>query len=173
MILITGVTGTVGGAVSAHLQGLNVPHRALVRDVARAAAGPGVTLVAGDLARPETLEASLAGVERAFLLSPPVADSLELEKGFIAAAKRAGVRHVVKLSSYGAAPDAGYYFGQQHGLGEQALEASGLAYTMLQPNGFYQNFLGNAGSIKTQNINALLGSSLYQIYEIRSNFRIV
>ena len=168
MILITGVTGTVGGAVSAQLQSMGVAHRALVRDVARAAGGPGVTPVAGDLARPETLAAGLAGVEKAFLMSPPVEQGLELEKNFITAAKRAGVRHVVKLSAIHAAPDAGYYFARQHGLGEQALEASGMAYTMLRPNGFYQNFLGSADSIKNRNaLTAPAGDMRFSTVDVR------
>ena len=172
MILITGVTGTVGGALSAQLQSMGVAHRAMVRDVSRAPGGANVTPVAGDFARPETLGAALEGVDKAFLLTPPSPDGLTWEQDFTAAAKGAGVRHVVKLSAIGASPDAGYYFGRQHGLSEQALEASGLAFTMLRPNGFFQNFLGMADSIRTRDaFHAPAGNMRFSTVDVHDSQR--
>jgi uncharacterized protein YbjT (DUF2867 family) len=152
MILITGGTGTAGSEISKALQTLGARHRSLVRNRVKSAgtAGPGVELVEGDLSRPETLEAPLAGVERALLLTAVSPDSLEQAKNFIRAAKRAGVGHVVKFSVFGASPQAPYFFGRQHGEAESELEDSGVPFTMLRPNGFYQNFLGNAATIQSQ-----------------------
>jgi uncharacterized protein YbjT (DUF2867 family) len=152
MILITGGTGTAGSEISKALQRMGVQHRSLVRNRAKGAgsASPKVELVEGDLSRPETLQAALEGVEKVLLLTGVSPEALQQQKNFIRAAKEADVRHVVKFSVYGASLQAPYFFGRQHGEGERALEDSGLPFTMLRPNGFFQNFLGNAGSIRTQ-----------------------
>ena len=72
MILVTGATGKVGSEVVRQLAAAGTPVRALVRDPVGASAIrlPGVEIVSGDLARPETLAPALAGVERVFLLTP-------------------------------------------------------------------------------------------------------
>jgi uncharacterized protein YbjT (DUF2867 family) len=150
MILLTGGTGTAGSEISKALQRMGVGYRSLVRNRSKAegSAKANVELVEGDLSRPETLSAVLEGVEKALLLTASSPDSLQQERNFIHAAKRAGVRHVVKFSAYGAGLDAPHYFGRQHGEAERELEASGVPFTMLRPNGFFQNFLGNAKSIQ-------------------------
>src|ERR1035438_2499053 len=104
MILLTGATGTAGREISRALRRMGVRHRSLVRDWAKAAsaAGPDVDLVEADLSRPETLAAALDGVEKALLLTAASPDAAQQEKNFIAAAKRAGVRCLVKFSAYGA-----------------------------------------------------------------------
>src|SRR6185503_16475887 len=101
MILVTGATGLNGGALVERLSARGVRVRALVRNPAKAgalAALPHVEVVEGDLARPETLGPALRGVERAMLISSSAPDMLEVQSSFIAAAREAGVRHVVKLS---------------------------------------------------------------------------
>lgn len=61
---------------------------------------PGVDPVLGDMDRPETLYAALAGVDTVFIV-PPMDDRIRvLEGNVLEAAKRAGVRRIVKL--YGA-----------------------------------------------------------------------
>jgi uncharacterized protein YbjT (DUF2867 family) len=57
----------------------------------------------------------------------------------VEAAKRAGVTHVVKLSVWGAEEDA-FAIGRAHRSVEKAIEASGMRWTFLRPNGFMQNF---------------------------------
>ena len=153
MILLTGATGTTGREVVKELKAAGAAGvRVLARDHSRAAfaAEAGFETVAGDFERPETLGPALAGVERALLLTPPSPHTFELQRGFVEAAKRAGVRHVVKLSVYGADPSEPEGFLKWHGQAEEALEASGLAYTMLQPNFFMQNLLGQAAQIAGQ-----------------------
>lgn len=149
MILVTGATGTNGSELIRQLTAANVPVRALVRDLAKAQkiAGSGVELVEGDFDRPQTLDAALAGVEKAFLLPPFVADAVELQRNFIAAAQRAGVRHVVKLSVMGADIDSPIVLGRWHGEAERILRNSGLQWTLLRPNGFMQNLLAFAPGI--------------------------
>src|SRR6476620_4289374 len=106
MILVTGATGANGSEVVRRLAARNLPVRAMVRSPARAAglaALPGVEVVAGDFDRPETLPGVLAGVDRAFLVTNSTERAEAQQIGFVEAARRAGVRHVVKLSQLAAA----------------------------------------------------------------------
>ncbi len=170
MILLTGGTGTAGSEISKALERMEVHHRSLVRDRAKAAASAGeyVELVEADLSRPETLAAALDGVEKALLLTAASPEAPQQERDFIREAKRAGVRYVVKFSAYGASLNAPHFFGRQHGQGERELEDSGLAFTMLRPNGFFQNFLGSAASIQSRSaFHAPAGGMKYSAVDVR------
>lgn len=80
-ILIVGASGTVGGAVARIRSARRVPARALLRSPAKAASlPPGITAVAGDLQRPETLRTAFAGAASVFLLSFQAED--EASQGF-------------------------------------------------------------------------------------------
>ncbi|MBW4578380.1 MAG: SDR family oxidoreductase [Tildeniella nuda ZEHNDER 1965/U140] len=153
MVLVSGATGTNGSEIVRLLSAAGVPVRALVRSKAKATAIadlPGVELVEGDFDHPDSLEAALKGIDKAFMLPPFVNNMVELQHNFIEAAKRAGTKHIVKLSAFGADPNSPIVLGKWHGQSEKELEASGLAYTHLQPNGFLQNLLAFAQSIATQ-----------------------
>jgi uncharacterized protein YbjT (DUF2867 family) len=170
MILLTGGTGTAGSEISKALQGMEVRYRSLVRNRTKVegSAKANVEFVEGDLSRPETLNAALEGVEKALLLTASSPDSLQQETNFIHAAKRAGVRHLVKFSAYGAGLEAPHYFGRQHGEAERELEDSGLPFTILRPNGFFQNFLGNARSIQTRSaLHAPAGQMKFSAVDAR------
>jgi uncharacterized protein YbjT (DUF2867 family) len=153
MILVTGGTGTTGREIIGELQKLGTKNvRALVRDKAKASfiGDAGFELAEGDFDRPETLDAALEGVERALLLTPPSPQTFEQQRSFIEAATRAGVLHVVKFSAFGADAAAPEGFGKWHGQAEDLLKASGLAWTILQPNFFMQNLLGEARRIAAE-----------------------
>jgi uncharacterized protein YbjT (DUF2867 family) len=153
MILITGATGTVGRGVVGELQRLGAASvRALVRDAARASfiRDAGFETVEGDFDKPETLGAALEGVETALLLTPPSPRTVEYQSAFVEASKLAGVRRVVKLSSIGADSSAPEGFVKWHGQTEELLKSSGLEWTILRPNFFMQNLLGQARTIETQ-----------------------
>ena len=102
-----------------------------------------------DYAKPETIRAALHGVEKIFLVGPPVRDLPELEANFVKEARAAGRKHIVKLSAFGGREST---FPSGHRDSEENIEASGLPYTFLRPNGFMQNLVNyNAGSIRDQN----------------------
>jgi len=150
MILVTGATGTTGREIVGELRRLGVVGvRALVRDPARAAfiREAEFETAEGDFDRPETLGAALEGVERVLLLTPPTPQTFAQQSAFVEAARRAGVRHVVKFSAIGADADAPEGFGKWHGQSEDLLKSSGLAWTMLRPNFFMQNILWQARQI--------------------------
>jgi uncharacterized protein YbjT (DUF2867 family) len=100
MILITGATGNNGGELIRQLTAMGQRVRALVRNPAKAAnlQGPNIELAAGDFDQPETLNAALQGVEKAFLLTPVAERFVQWQRAFIEAAQRAKVKHLVKFS---------------------------------------------------------------------------
>jgi uncharacterized protein YbjT (DUF2867 family) len=58
----------------------------------------------GDVTKPESLQMVLNGVNRVFLCLPQIlssSDMVEMTKSFVDVAVRQGVRHVVRVSSYG------------------------------------------------------------------------
>jgi len=150
MILVTGATGTVGGAVVRHLVAAGHPVRALVRQPGAGRVPDGVEVAYGDLSRPETLAEALSGVERMYLLAPLAPDLPHWEAGAIDAARAAGVRHVVKHSNLGADDPDATTMQRWHRAGERLLEESAMAWTFVRPTGFMSNALGWAGTIRAQ-----------------------
>jgi len=145
MILVTGPTGNVGQHVLRELKAINVPFRALAHSKAKANVleARGIDTVVGDLTDRESIQAALQGIERVLLLLPDSPRRVQLEKDFLAEARRATVKHVVKLSVLGANCRAAAPILKWHGQGEQQLEASGLAYTHLRVNWFMQEMLAD------------------------------
>ncbi|WP_040823430.1 NAD(P)H-binding protein [Nocardia jiangxiensis] len=150
MILVTGATGTVGRAVVDHLLASGVPVRALTRRPETAALPEGVDVVRGDPADPNSVDGVMAGVDRVFLLTTGP-DLAAHDATLARAAADAGVSHVVKLSSGRTGdPAADDPIPTWHRAGEQAVRASGVAWTMLRPLGFMSNALHWAGTVRTQ-----------------------
>ena len=134
MILFIGATGTVGTAVCNAVVDKS-QFRLALRDPARAPAG--FASVPFDLARSPTYAAALEGVTRMFLLFPPnLAERKKRVAALLAAAKQAGVEHIVFLSVRNA--DRLTFLPHRHI--EKAIEASGIEFTHLRPNDFMQNF---------------------------------
>ena len=154
MILITGATGTNGKEIIRHVTAMGQRVRALVRKPAEAAklAGSKIEMAAGDFDLPETLDAALQGVEKAFLLTPVAEHFVQWQKDFIEAAQRAKIRHLVKFSGMGADPRSGSELLRLHAETDDLLRSSGIPFTILQPNSFHQNMLSSANTIKAQGV---------------------
>jgi uncharacterized protein YbjT (DUF2867 family) len=88
------------------------------------------------------------GVERAFFVSAVDRRYVAWFGNFLTSAQRSGSPHVVKFSGMGAGIDSPSEILRQHGETDEALADSGLPYTILRPNSFYQNMLWSAGTIK-------------------------
>lgn len=140
MIVILGATGKVGSEVVRQLQAAQQPFRALAHSErsAQLLASRGGAVVRGSFDDPATLALAFQGAEKVFLLTPPRPDQAQVEQAIIDAAKRASIRQIVKLSSFGV--DAAALFAQLHKPVETYLKASGVPYTILQAQQFMQNF---------------------------------
>lgn len=157
MNLIVGATGLVGGEICRRLAAEQKPVRALVRptgdrsriDELRAA---GAELATGDLKDRASIQAACAGVTAVLstassTLSRQPGDTIEGvdrtgQLQLIEAAASAGVKHFVYVS-FSPMPDD---FALQRAKREveQALTASGMAYTILRPTFFMEVWLSPA-----------------------------
>jgi uncharacterized protein YbjT (DUF2867 family) len=149
MILITGASGNVGREVvkQALVVGLSIRASFQSPDIAtRAPAGlEGVIM---DYTKPETIRPALDGVEKIFLVGPSTRDLPALEARFIKEVRASGRKHIVKLSALG---EHQSIFPSGHRDSEENIEASGLPYTFLRPNGFMQNLVNyNTGTIRSR-----------------------
>ncbi|SDW50813.1 Uncharacterized conserved protein YbjT, contains NAD(P)-binding and DUF2867 domains [Amycolatopsis xylanica] len=107
--------------------------RALTRDPAKAAVPAGAEAVAGDLTDPASLAPALAGAEALFLLSGYAPE-------IFAEAEKAGVRRVVLMSGGSAETGDRTNAVARYMIDtEDALRASGLAWTMVRPRMFMTN----------------------------------
>jgi uncharacterized protein YbjT (DUF2867 family) len=145
MILVTGATGTVGGHVLRLLREQPHPVRAMTRHPAAIPPSPGLEIAGADFDDPGTLARAVRGVRAVFLLTAPPSPSPRHDLALLAAARSAGVAHIVKLSAIGAGAPAGAW----HLAAEEALRADGPAWTVLRPSSFASNTLRWAGAIAT------------------------
>jgi uncharacterized protein YbjT (DUF2867 family) len=137
MLLVTGATGNIGRELTAALEERGAEVRLLVRDPTRAAGS--AERVVADLDDPATLPAAFHGVDRLFLLTPGT--GLTQTEHAVAAARAAGVRHIVQLSSFNVLGDPMPAMGRWHHDREELVRASGIAATILRPGGFMTNAL--------------------------------
>lgn len=138
-ILVTGASGTIGGHLLQALRAAGAPVAAMS---SRADASFGdVALRQADFNDVEALTRAFAGVRTLFLLLPIVPNKKALAENAIAAARAAGVRHIVRASGIGADPASPYALMKLQGEIDAQVVASGIDYTLLRPAGFMQNLL--------------------------------
>ena len=107
MILLTGATGRVGTAAAKALMQMGELFKAMVRSPEKlAVSGPNMQVVTGDLADAAAVEEAVAGATRALIVLGNHPDQATLERRFSEQAVSAGVRHLVKVSSMEASPEA-------------------------------------------------------------------
>jgi uncharacterized protein YbjT (DUF2867 family) len=143
-ILLIGGTGATGNEAVRHLVARGAQVRVVTRDPAAAAQNPalqGAELVAGDSSRPDTLRHAFDGVEKAYLVPPTHPGWDATQSATIDLAAAAGVRHLVKLSVFEADPDEPSLILRFHHRGEQEIERSGIPFTHVRANSFFQNVL--------------------------------
>jgi uncharacterized protein YbjT (DUF2867 family) len=170
MILVTGATGNVGLELTKRFFDRGLPVRALVRDRsrARAIALPGIELVEADFARPETFARALDGVDQLFLLMPSSAEVEQRQRNMVDAAKRARVKHIVKLSQFGANAAAPGRFQRYHAGVEHHIRQSRIPFTFLRPNLFMQALLNFRASISSQGtFYAPAGNARVSVIDVR------
>lgn len=148
--LVTGATGDIGGALVHHLLALDVPFTVMCRrqEQLDTFAAQGIPGVLGDFADPDGVRRALAGFDQLFLLPPAGTEQFTRDRDAMDAAVAAGVRHVVKVSTADANPSSAIPWARDHARADQHLEASGLAWTRLQPASFMKNLLTETAAIR-------------------------
>lgn len=142
---VTGATGQLGRLVVGKLKEKVSSESivALVRTPEKAAV-LGVEARAFDYSKPESLAASLEGIDKLLLISGnEIGQRLPQHLAVIAAAKQAGVKQVFYTSILHADTSSLGLAGE-HLATEVALKASGLVYTILRNGWYTENYTGSA-----------------------------
>jgi len=147
MLLIVGATGQLGTAITKGALAAGYEVRVLVRqgapheELIKAGAQPAT----GDLKDPGSLERACQGIEAIITTANSAKrggeDSVATvdlagNGSLIDAAAAAGVQHFVFTSLFGADSKSPVPFISAKGMAEERLRASGMAYTILQPDIF-------------------------------------
>jgi uncharacterized protein YbjT (DUF2867 family) len=150
MILITGATGNVGRELVKQLSDKGESLRVVTRDAGKVAhLDARIERVIGDMSDEATADCAVAGVDSIFMF-PLITDedhqsnNVLLERG-----KKAGVKHVVMLSSMGA-KESKSKIGELHREKELLVEGSGIPWTFVRPGAFMSNSLQWQPTIKAQ-----------------------
>ncbi|MFF2813734.1 SDR family oxidoreductase [Streptomyces sp. NPDC058000] len=171
MILVTGATGTVGRPLVSALRDRGVPVRALVRNPRNLPAewDAGVEPVTADLSDPASLAPALAGVDAVYLLTPVHPDAEQQQRHVIDAAVQAARPRVVLHAAVGLGrPDVTpVRFFAAHAAGLDQLNATGLDWTALAPNGFWQNYRGMAESLRAGTLALPAGDAAVSYVDAR------
>jgi uncharacterized protein YbjT (DUF2867 family) len=156
-ILITGATGNIGSA----LRKL-VPAHTMVRETKRPED------IYGDFNDGKSIEKALQGIDKAFLLTNSTEQAEQQQLNFVDLAKKAGVKHIVKLSQWAADVNSPVRFLRYHAVVENKIKDSGMAYTFLRPNLFMQGLLGFKNPIVHQHqFFAAVGEAKISMIDIR------
>ena len=147
-VLVTGARGSIGKEVVNGLLAAGQEVRASSRDPKPGDFPAAVAVIKGDLEKPESFPSLLAGVKQVFLYA-----NAKAPEAFAAAAKRAGVEHIVLLSSHSVLfPKAeDNPIARMHMKVEQALEDSGVHWTFVRPGYLATNTL-HWESIRTERV---------------------
>ena len=139
-IVVIGGTGTVGSQTVEELLKRGAEVRVMTRSAGKIAALPkGVEGVTGSMLEPESLPAVFPGADELFLITPLVRDETAQGIDAVDAAVAAGIRRIVYLSVHQADKALGIpHFVCKLPI-EGVIRASGVEYTILRPNNFYQN----------------------------------
>ncbi len=150
IILVSGATGTQGGAVARALVERGFAVRGLTRDPgserARALSALGVEIVRGDFDDTASLDAALAGAYGAYSVQQYRGIGVDAEirqsKAFADAAKRAGVQHFVYSSVLFARLGTGVPQFESKREIEDYIRSIELPYSFVRPASFMSNLEG-------------------------------
>ncbi len=141
-VLVIGGTGTVCAAVVNALRAAGHEPRVMTRSMEKAKQLPdGTESVVADLEHPSTLSPAFHGVEGAFLLATISQTETTQSLAGVEAARAASLERLVYLSVI--MPPGSEkipHFASKVPV-EQAVQASGIPWTILRPNNFFQNDL--------------------------------
>lgn len=140
MVFVTGGTGYLGRRVLSQLQQRNIEVTALYHDAVPDVSG--IRWVRGDVRDAAGMAAAMQGADVVLHLVGVIREvgdatfaamNVEACAKVAAATKRAGVRRLVYCSAQGAIDDPRYRYARSKWQGEQAVQQSGVPFTILRP----------------------------------------
>lgn len=156
MFVVLGVSGNTGKVVADRLLDAGAQVRVVVRDAAKGAAwaAKGAQVAVADLLDAEALTAAFQGAKGAYVLLPPnpvstdfLAEQGQKTEAIATAVARAGVQHVVLLSSVAAQFPAGTGPIVTVGRAEKRLAEVAPRLTAVRAAYFLENWGGSLGAL--------------------------
>ena len=159
MLFITGATGSIGRELCQLLAQTNKPARAMCRREDQLAHFRllGLEAALADVEQPKSLRRAMQGCERMFLLTAPTSSHTQQEMTIIDAAVEAGITSIVRLSTADTNLSAKLSYAKSHAEIDHYVRSKPLAWTLLRPTGFMQNFLESAHPIANGLLPHMMG----------------
>lgn len=143
-LFVSGASGHLGALVIEALKERGYAGKIVAgtRDSAKLAGLSGVEVRKADFADKASLLAALEGVDRFLLISTDqIGGRLEGHVTAVEAAKEAGVKEIFYTSMHNPEPPSEITFAHEHLGTEEAIKASGIAYTILRMGWYMENLL--------------------------------
>ena len=152
-LFVSGAGGNLGGLVIEALKAKSYAGNIIAgtRDPAKLSGLSGVEVRKADFADKAGLVAALEGVDRFLIVSTDqIGQRLAGHVAAIEAAKQAGVKEIFYTSMPNPEAPSEITFAPEHLGTEDAIKASGIAYTILRMNWYMENMLGSLpGNLKS------------------------
>jgi NAD(P)H dehydrogenase (quinone) len=149
-LLVTGAAGNLGRLVLDALLARGTAASDIIattRDAAKLAdyAAKGIEIREADFNDPASVKKAFAGADRVAIISTDAIDGngtrIKQQTGAVAAAREAGVKHLVYTSMPNPHEGSRITFEADHRLTEEAIKASGLSYIILRNSWYQENLL--------------------------------
>ena len=152
MILLTGATGNIGTELVKLLAANGVSLRVISRDERKVAQlDSRIERIIGDLHEVAVVQRALQGIDKLFMIPVLLDPDHDADRLLINEARRAGVGHIVLVSSGAVRLGAKNPIGALHREKEVFIQETGIPWTFLRPGGFMSNALRFwADTIKSQ-----------------------
>jgi uncharacterized protein YbjT (DUF2867 family) len=168
MILVTAATGQVGSAALNDLVAAGAEVRALVHNPSAFAALEGVDVVQGDFDDDTSMAKALDRVAVVLLAGRDSPDSTSQHRRVLAHVRKAGVRHVVKLSAIGASPESPIALMRKHHEIDYEVRKGPAGWTLLKPHLYMQNLLRAANAVRLEGkLAAPMGANRFPLVDTR------
>lgn len=138
-ILITASTGNIGSQIVKILKQKKVDFYAGITASEKSYEDIENRII--DYNSQEELEKAFFGIDTLFLLYPMAEKMIEWNKNAVDAAKKVGVKHIVRSSGAGSNLEAPFLMPKVQGTVDDYIVKSGIPYTITQPAAFMQNFV--------------------------------
>ena len=89
----------------------------------------------------KTAHEALANVQKIFLVTIPLPNSVDIVSNLENESKKNGIKYIVKFSIMNADTQPGYAMGKLHRQEKKIIEESKKPHTFLRPTSFMQNFV--------------------------------
>lgn len=137
-ILVTGASGNIGAPLVAALKAAGANFSVMRHKASSDSAIEERNASFDDVA---ALTKAFDGIDTLFLLFPLVPNKIDFAKNAAAAAKAAGVKHIVRSSGAGADSASVFALPKLQGTIDDILLSTGIPTTFLRPGGFMQNYV--------------------------------